>query len=66
MTAYRLPPLVKSLFGSVMRMWGDFLRSRRGWMRRKEMTLKVTKSDMKHALYLERAAEVGMPLWENV
>ncbi len=66
MAVYHLRSLVESLFGSLKRRWGDFLRSRRGWMRRKEMALKVICYDVKQALYLERAAEVGTALWENV
>jgi transposase len=63
MAVYHLRSLVESLFGSIKRRWGDFLRSRRGWTRRKELALKVLCYDVKQALYLERAAEVGTALW---
>jgi hypothetical protein len=63
-----LPPTLpgQSLFRSIKRRWGDFLRSRHGWMRRNELALKVLCYDVKQTLYLERAKKVRTALWESV
>lgn len=66
MAIYHLRSIIESIFGSLKRRWGPALRGKRGWMRRREMALKVLAYDMKQVHYLERAQELGVSLWQPV
>lgn len=59
---YHLRNIVESVFYSIKKRWHGFLKSRLGWMRRKELALKVLAYNLKQVVYLDRAAEIGIPL----
>jgi transposase len=63
---YHLRSMVESVFSSMKRRWHSFLRSRRKWMQKKELALKVLAYDMKQVLYIQRAEELGIGLWRPV
>lgn len=60
---YHLRSMIESVFGSIKRRWGSIIRSRLGWMKRRELSLKVLCYDIKQVLYLNRAHEIGTNLW---
>jgi len=59
---YHLRSIVESVFGSMKRRWSGCIKSKRGWLRRRELALKVLAYDTKQVLYLQRAQEIGTPL----
>ncbi|MFQ6128435.1 MAG: transposase, partial [Thermoplasmata archaeon] len=61
---YHLRSIIESIFSSIKRRWQSFLRSRRKWMQKKELALKVLAYDLKQVLYIQRAEELGIGLWQ--
>lgn len=59
---YHLRSIIESVFGSIKKRWHSFLKSKLGWIRRKELALKVLAYNLKQVLYLKRADEIGIPL----
>ena len=59
---YHLRSIIESVFCSIKKHWHSFLKSKLGWMRRKELALKVLAYNLKQVLYLNRAAEIEIPL----
>lgn len=62
---YHARSIVESVFSSIKRRWGSFLRSRRKWMQKKELSLKVLSYNIKQVLLVAYAKESKMPLWKS-
>jgi len=58
-----LRSVVESVFSSIKKRWGSFLHSRKKWMQRKELALKVLVYNIKQVLMVRYAREKGIPLW---
>lgn len=63
MTNYHMRSVIESVFASIKQCWGSEVRSRKSWLRRKELSIKVVAYNVKRVLYLKRAEELGIPLW---
>ncbi|MEA2066269.1 MAG: IS5 family transposase [Thermotogota bacterium] len=61
---YHARSIVESVFSSIKRRWGSFLRSRRKWMQKKELSLKVLSYNIKQVLLISYAKESKIPLWK--
>ena len=61
---YHARSIVESVFSSMKRRWGSFLRSRRKWMQKKELSLKVLSYNIKQVLLVSYAKESKIPLWK--
>ena len=66
MDIYHLRSIVESVFSSIKRRWGSFLRSRRKWMQKKELSLKVLSYNVKQVLLVQYATECKIPLWKII
>jgi transposase len=62
---YHARSIVESVFSSMKRRWGSFLRSRRKWMQKKELSLKVLSYNIKQVLLIAYAKESKIPLWKS-
>ena len=65
LSAYHFRSIVESVFSSIKRRWGSFLRSRRKWMQKKELSLKVLSYNIKQVLLVQYAKESKIPLWKT-
>lgn len=63
---YHLRSIIESVFASIKRRWGNFLYSKKKWMQKKELALKVLAYNIKQILLVEHAKERGIPLWVKV
>ena len=63
---YHLRSIVESVFSSIKKRWNGHIASRKGWMIRKELALKVLAYNLKQVLYNKRAEELGISLWQIV
>jgi len=61
---YHLRSIVESVFSSIKKRWGSFLRSRKMWMQKKELSLKVLSYNVKQVLLVQYAEECKIPLWK--
>jgi len=66
LSTYHLRSIVESVFSSIKKRWGSFLRSRRKWMQKKELSLKVLSYNVKQVLLVHYAEERKIPLWKPV
>ena len=66
LSTYHLRSIVESVFSSIKKRWGSFLRSRRKWMQKKELSLKVLSYNVKQVLLVRYAHERKIPLWKSV
>ncbi len=66
MEVYHLRSIVESVFSSLKKRWNSYILSRKTWMKRKELVLKVLSYNMKQVLYNERAEELGKSLWQEI
>jgi len=64
LSVYHLRSIVESVFSSIKKRWGNFLRSRKKWMRKKELSLKVLSYNVKQVLLVQYAEECKIPLWK--
>ena len=64
LSAYHFRSIVESVFSSIKRRWGSFLRSKKRWMQRKEISLKVLSYNIKQGLLVQYAKESKIPLWK--
>ena len=64
LSAYHFRSIVESIFSSIKRRWGSFLRSKKRWMRKKELSLKVLSYNVKQVLLVQYAKECKIPLWK--
>jgi transposase len=62
---YHTRSIVESVFSSIKRRWGSFLRSRRKWMQKKELSLKVLSYNIKQVLLVTYAKESKISLWKS-
>ena len=69
---YHLRSIIESVFSSIKRGWGIFLYSRKilysrkKWMQRRELALKVLVYNIKQVLMVRYARENGIPLWRTI
>jgi len=63
---YHPRSIVESVFSTMKRCWGSELKSRNGWMCRKEAIVRVIAHNVQRVAYLERAEELGIPLWQTI
>jgi len=64
LSVYYLRSIVESVFSSIKKRWGSFLRSRKKWMQKKELSLKVLSYNVKQVLLVRYADERKIPLWK--
>jgi len=64
MDTYHFRSIVESVFSSIKKRWGSFLRSRKKWMQKKELSLKVLSYNVKQVLLVQYAEECKIPLWK--
>lgn len=62
---YHVRSIVESVFSSMKRRWGSFLLSRRKWMQKKELSLKVLSYNIKQVLLIAYAKESKIALWKS-
>jgi len=63
MEEYHMRSVIESVFASIKRCWGSEIMSRKSWLRRRELSIKVLAYNVKRVLLIERAEELGIPLW---
>jgi transposase len=63
--AYHIRSVVEAAFSSIKRCWGPDIRSIKGWLKRRELAIKVVAYNLKRVLYIELGKEWGIPLWSN-
>lgn len=63
MGEYHIRSVIEAVFSSIKRCWGHDIKSKNGWLKRRELALKVVGYDIKRAQYIERANELGISLW---
>lgn len=66
LAVYHLRSIVESVFSSIKKRWSNFLRSRRKWMQKKELSLKVLSYNVKQVLLVQYARECKLPLWKYI
>ncbi|MDH7506845.1 MAG: hypothetical protein QHH15_03545, partial [Candidatus Thermoplasmatota archaeon] len=60
---YHLRSIIESVFSSIKRRWSGFLNSRKQWMQKRELALKVLSYNVKQVLMINYAKEQKIPLW---
>ena len=60
---YHVRSFVEAIFSSLKKRFGNFLRSIKRPMQKKELSLKVLCYNAIRVLFIERAKELGIPLW---
>ena len=63
LAVYHLRSIVESVFSSIKKRWRSYLVSRKPWMQKKELALKVVTYNVKQVLLVRYAMERGAPLW---
>ena len=63
--AYHIRSVVEAAFSSIKRCWGPDIKSIKGWLKRRELAMKVVAYNLKRMLYIVRGKEWGIPLWLN-
>ena len=63
MEEYHIRSVIESVFASIKRCWGSEIMSRKSWLRRRELSIKVLAYNVKRLLLIKRAEELGIPLW---
>ena len=63
---YHLRSIIESVFSSIKKRWNSHIASRKGWHKRRELSLKVLCYNLKQVLYNQRAEELGISLWESL
>ena len=66
LSVYHLRSIVESVFSSIKKRWGSFLRGRKKWMQKKELALKVLAYNVKQVLLVQYARECKVPLWVSI
>jgi len=66
LAVYHLRSIIESVFSSIKKRWGSFLLSRKRWMQKKELALKVFSYNVKQVLLVRYAKERKVPLWIHV
>lgn len=60
---YHYRNIVEAVFASIKQCWGSDIKSKRGWHKRRELSIKVLAYNIKRTLYIKRAEELDTPLW---
>ncbi len=63
LAVYHLRSIVESVFSSIKKRWRSYLVSRKPWMQKKELALKVLVYNIKQVLLVRYTVERGAPLW---
>jgi transposase len=63
MDEYHIRSMVEAAFSSIKRCFGPDIKSIKGWLKRRELAIKVLAYNIKRVLYIERAKDLGIPLW---
>ncbi len=63
---YHLRSIIESVFSSMKRRWSSFLQSRKRWMQKRELALKVFAYNVKQVLMVRYARERKVTLWIRV
>lgn len=66
LSIYHLRSIVESVFSSIKKRWGSYLNSKKKWMQKKELSLKVLAYNIKQVLIVHYAEEWKIPLWKPV
>jgi transposase len=66
LATYHLRSIVEAVFSSIKRRWNSYIASRKPWLQRRELALKVLSYNLKQVLYNQRAEELGTSLWESL
>jgi len=53
--------IVEAVFSSIKRCLGSDIKSIKGWLKRRELAIKVLAYNIKRVLYIEEAKELGIP-----
>jgi hypothetical protein len=61
MAVYHIRSTVEAVFSSIKRCWGPDIKSIKGWLKRRELAIKVLAYTNKRVLYIEKATEWGIP-----
>ena len=64
MEEYHMRSVIESVFASIKRCWGSEIMSKKSWLRRKELAIKVVAYNVKRVLLIKRAEELGTNLWD--
>lgn len=65
MAEYHIRSIVEAVFSSIKRCFGPDIKSIKGWLKRRELAIKVLAYNIKRVLYIERAKDLGIPFWVN-
>jgi transposase len=66
LSVYHLRSVIESVFSSIKKRWGSYLLSRKRWMQKKELSLKVLSYNVKQVLLVQHAMKCRIPLWKQV
>ena len=66
LSVYHLRSIIESVFSSIKKRWGSYLLSRKKWMQKKELSLKVLSYNVKQVLLVQRAMKCRIPLWKTI
>ncbi len=64
LTVYHLRSIIEGVFSSIKRRWRSYLLSKKKWMQKKELSLKVLSYNVKQVLMVQYAIECKIPLWK--
>jgi hypothetical protein len=53
MDEYHIRSMVEAVFSSIKRCWGPDIKSIKGWLKRRELAIKVLAYNIKRVLYID-------------
>jgi len=66
LSVYHLRSIVEGVFSSIKRRWRSYLLSKKQWMQKKELSLKVLSYNVKQVLMVQHAMKCRIPLWKTI
>jgi len=63
MDEYHVRSIVEAVFSSIKRCFGPDIKSIKGWLKRRELAIKVLAYNIKRVLYIGKAKDLGFSLW---
>ena len=66
LSVYHLRSIVEGVFSSIKRRWKSYLLSKKRWMQKKELSLKVLSYNVKQVLMVQHAMKCRIPLWKTI
>lgn len=63
MEEYHIRSIVEAVFSSIKRCWGSDIKSKLGWLKKRELSIKVLAYNIKRVLFKKRAEEINAPFW---